>query len=222
MNDDPRCGEFDSLHDDVLSDLYRETRAVAPPEHLDRHILAAAGVGLPKRRSARRWTLPLALAATVTLAIGLIRVLPPAGEMSKAPAEEGKMMRARSESAITSDAPAADLSERADRETSAAAQPAAPALEALPNTSQQAPAAIKAPSPSWGAPMPSLMSPPIERDAAKVPSRRKAGLRPAAEWLANIAELRRQGRTAEAEAEAAEFRRHYPHLSPNAVAKPPH
>ncbi|NJM13258.1 MAG: hypothetical protein HC889_16540 [Synechococcaceae cyanobacterium SM1_2_3] len=34
-----------------------------------------------------------------------------------------------------------------------------------------------------------------------------------AKWLAEIAELRRQGRQAEAEASLAAFRRHYPHAA---------
>jgi hypothetical protein len=34
------------------------------------------------------------------------------------------------------------------------------------------------------------------------------------EWLAEIAELRRQGRTVEAEASLAEFRRRYPDYQP--------
>lgn len=40
------------------------------------------------------------------------------------------------------------------------------------------------------------------------------------EWLAEIAELRRQGRTAEADASMAEFRRAYPDYPLDAAASP--
>ena len=49
----------------------------------------------------------------------------------------------------------------------------------------------------------------------------QANRRPPAEWLAEIAGLRRQGRNAEAEASLAEFRRYSPDEPLDNAAEPP-
>lgn len=187
-------------HDEFLSDLYRETRAIEPPEHLEQRILAAAELPpapitprLPQRRFVRNWTLPLSLAATVVLAIGLIRILPtPVAEMHEAPAAH-----------------------RFDRAGSVVVQPADP-RSTLPASPARAPAEEE----SSAQMLPSLKKV-IKPDAAAVPGQEPKSQRSLAEWLAEIAELRRQGRTAEAAASLAELRRYYPGAALDVVADPP-
>ena len=163
MND-LRHDEFEPLDDQRLSGLYRETRGVEPPDGLDQRILTAAWaaveprltpvIPLPKPpQRARRWTLPLTLAATVALAVGLIRVLPPAGERSGMPAAlEEKAAQSLSQPAAEQDASKvrraestmADHADRADRASPASIPPTAPAGGALQSAPQPALAAPKA------------------------------------------------------------------------------
>ena len=171
-----------TFHDPVLSALYRETVQTEPPAWLDEQILAAAQTAvarcptriLPLRRPGlRRWTIPIALAATVVLGTGVIQLVRHVDE--PAPALEGKSTRLPVESAAKLDAmPAVPL------------QPAAPAAN--------------------------LPSPMLRSAEQKSTAIRKETERTPAAWLADIAELRRQGRIKEAEAQLAEFRRRYPHV----------
>ncbi len=61
-----------------LSELYRQTQDLTPPQHLDARVLAAAGEAVsPKkpvllRLRPRRWAVPVSLAATMVLGIGLL------------------------------------------------------------------------------------------------------------------------------------------------------
>ncbi len=61
-----------------LSELYRQTQDLTPPQHLDAGILAAAREAVaPKkpvllRLRLRRWAVPVSLAATMVLGIGLL------------------------------------------------------------------------------------------------------------------------------------------------------
>lgn len=235
MND-PRHDEFQPLDGEFLSGLYRETCNVDPPDELDQRILTAAQIAvkprptpvipLPKPHRARRWTLPIALAATVVLAVGLIRVLPPAGERSGMPAAlEEKAARSLSRSAAGKDAPEArraestmaDHANRADRASPTSILPATPAVGAL----QSAPLATPKASAEQRPQESLLRAAPAKRDVETVPDRDRARKRPPAEWLAEIAELRRQGRTVEAEARLTEFRQHYPDEPSDTVAEPP-
>mgnify|MGYP000846227170 CR=1 FL=1 len=219
MND-PHLGKqdkWDEVHDERLSELYRATRAAEPPVWLDRRILAAArtaveprptpSIPLSRRRGFRFWGAPVALAATVVLAVGLLRWLPPVGEL-------GGMATPMEEKAARSLAqPAAKL----DAARTESVQPTLSAPAASPASPQPVPASSA----------PSRSSTPASRPAEPLPqSKDKADFhdsttpRPPAAWRAEIAELRRQGRHAEAEARLAEFRRHYPHEPLNA-AEPP-
>jgi hypothetical protein len=221
MND-PRPGEWnepDEVRDERLSELYRATRAAEPPAWLDRCILAAArtamkpppapAIPLPRRRGSRFWAVPVALAATVVLAVGLSRWLPPVGELGGIPAPmEEKAARSLAQ-------PAAELDAvRAKSADTAVAPPAAP-LQSVPAS----PAASRSSAPaSRSAESPRAEPPP--QGAGKANVHGPAIRRPPAAWRAEIAELRRQGRHAEAEARLAEFRRHYPH-EPLNEAEPP-
>jgi len=62
------------LAEAALGRAYREAAAESPPAALDARILAAAerAVQPPPRRFARRWAVPLSLAAVVMLSIGVV------------------------------------------------------------------------------------------------------------------------------------------------------
>ena len=214
MND-PRDSDF---HDEELSALYRETRDAEPPAWLDRRVLTAARAAvepharsatpLRQRRGARFWAVPVALAATVIMAVGIVRLARETGELRMPP--EMKAVQSLAKPAAEQDAVPAD--EAAPQATG----------RALPRTE---PPAASQPSP----PVPTIPSEvsPVKAPSAKrekldrlqaTPARMEEGEavrdrvveRPPAEWLAEIDELRQQGRTAEAEASLREFQRRYP------------
>lgn len=58
--------------DSPLTRAYRETAREQPPARLDAAILAQAGTGAPRRGGRPRWLIPLSLAATVVLAVGVV------------------------------------------------------------------------------------------------------------------------------------------------------
>jgi len=247
---------YDELQDDKISALYRETRAVGSPAWLDGQILAAAHAAVESRqtpakpsvkRRLTRWTVPLALAATVVLTVGVVRMVRESGEFD-APLQ--------SETARPAAKPAADADAlgvgRAERSLAyplpEAAPPVAPAAPAAPVSSVESvtspptpasPAQLgdeRSPAPS-SAPATASPAPPAKPAARKretmapaereqdsetevapaAQEERKAGgvsnrlsRRSPEQWLQEIAELRRRGRTAEADASLAEFRRRYP------------
>jgi hypothetical protein len=246
MND-PRHDEFEPLDDEGVSGLYRQTRDVDPPAGLDQRILRAArtavnrpptlGKPWPKPHRARNWTLSLALAATVALAVGLIRVAPPVGESSGISAQlEEKAARFQAESAAGKDAPKAnsaqssivDSAARVDRAPPASIPPAASAVGALQDAPQPIPVApLATPKASVNKqrshPLPSPNTPTENNEVTEAtsPLRDQTPPRSPAKWLAEIAELRRQGRTVEAEARLSEFLRHYYNRRPDPEAEPP-
>ena len=210
----------DELHDERLSELYGATRDVEPPVWLDQRILAAARAAVEKPRLKRTfpwyrrhgfpfWAAPVALAATVVLAVGLLRWLPPASDLSGMPAPvEEKASRSLA-------SPAAELdAAQAKSAGTAAAPPAAPDPAALPPAkpeerplmrSRTMPVeSLRSESPQ-AAPM---LKGAADEEAARV--RERLDDRSPAEWRAEIAEVYRQGRKAEAAALQAEFRRRYP------------
>ncbi|MDG4554988.1 MAG: hypothetical protein P9E24_12225 [Candidatus Competibacter sp.] len=246
MND-PRDAEF---HDVDLSALYRATRDPEPPAWLDRYILTAASdapqpsappvAPRPRRRRTRVWAAPAALAATVVLAVGLVRLARETGEW--APPPESKALRSLAESAAEADAGAAGRAQSRvdDRPPSAAApRPAVSAGEAVrvAPPSASAPPALPAAPPEdpMRRSMP-LQTAPAEQERQRngfqaAPAGRRADedgalrerqdRRSPEEWLAAIAELRRQGRATEAEASLAEFRRRYPDYPLQTAPEPP-
>ncbi|MDS4028638.1 MAG: hypothetical protein RKO66_00985 [Candidatus Contendobacter sp.] len=228
MND-PHLGKqdkWDEVHDERLSELYRATRAAEPPVWLDRRILAAArtavepcptsSIPLPRRRGFRFWGAPVALAATVVLAVGLLRWLPPVGELGgmATPMEE-KAARSLAQPATESDGARAKSADTAA--TPPAAPPPPPSSVRLDEQRLTRPRAMPEPARSE-----SFQAAPARRlaDEEAAPIQQRANRRSPAAWRAEIAELRRQGRHAEAEARLAEFRRRYPH-EPLNDAEPP-
>jgi hypothetical protein len=193
----------DDIRDEALSALYQATRErVEPPAWLDQQILAAARGAIDLRPVAtkrwrfpafRFWATPVAVAATILLAVGLAPLMEQNLRQEASPTP----MKAQS-----LPAPAAELdvappvrleSSAADRALPAAPPPAPPAEPAL--TKRQLPALREA-APATVNEEATTEWDPVDRSAE--------------EWLAEIAELRRQGRTAEADARLAEFQRHYP------------
>lgn len=215
MND-PRSDSFHPLDDPQITRLYRETRDAEPPDWLDQRILLAAqaaleeqqqpaaAIPLPKPRPRRMWRLPLTLAATVMLAVGLIRLLPPVDLMSGMPTvlQEEKAAQVRSSAAADKVTPLAESAKSRGKQRNqpsapAAAAPGAPVMES--RQQQLSPTlSVQGDQPLAG----------DEQATTEADNQAK--------WLAEIAELRRQGRHAEAEASLAAFRRHYP----NAAAEP--
>ncbi len=227
---------FDSLHDEPLSALYRETCTAEPSKALDQPILAAARIAAAshstpttdrsQRHSARHWTLPLALAATVVLAVGLLRVVPAIKEIGDISAAlEGKAARSQPKQdtlpAKNAVPTVAEPTSQAQRAAPVRTQPAASAIGTVHRSSQPALA-----TPDTSVPEPGLResrlraATPAEQDIATPPLPAQATLRPATDWLAEIAELRRQGRMTEAEARLREFRKHYPDIPLDSATKP--
>lgn len=228
----------DDIRDERLSRLYREAEAAAPPEALDRAILAASRAALaPARRRARwqAWTLPMGVAATLVLTVTLTLLVqreqePPLGEapLPRAPAaapqeraEPGAELPAKAA------APPAAKREAVRREaeapppapTPAASRPASqpPAVEqkALP---APVPEAVGAAEPARPAAAMRRQSAPaadaVEMRAKSAPLRKEAAGAAAARtpepWLEEIRQLKAQGREREAAEALAEFRQAYP------------
>lgn len=61
--------------DSPLSRAYRETGREEPPAHLDAAILAQAKAAVATHRRKPRWFMPLSLAATVVLSIGVVLLM---------------------------------------------------------------------------------------------------------------------------------------------------
>ncbi|CAG0985334.1 hypothetical protein RHDC1_02071 [Rhodocyclaceae bacterium] len=228
----------DDIRDERLSRLYREAEAAAPPEALDRAILAASRAALaPARRRARwqAWTLPMGVAATLVLTVTLTLLVqreqePPLGEapLPRAPAaapqeraEPGAELPAKTA------APPAAKREAVRREaeapppapTPAASRPASqpPVVEqkALP---APAPEAVGAAEPARPAAAMRRQSAPaadaVEMRAKSAPLRKEAAGAAAArtpeQWLEEIRQLKAQGRDQQAAEALAEFRQAYP------------
>lgn len=230
----------DDIRDERLSRLYREAEAAAPPEALDRAILAASRAALaPARRRARwqAWTLPMGVAATLVLTVTLTLMVqreqePPLGEapLPRAPAaapqeraEPGAELPAKTA------APPAAKREAVRREaeappaapvpTPAASRPASqpPAVEqkALPAPVPEAVGAADSARPA--AAMRRQSAPAadaVEMRAKSAPLRKEAAGAAAArtpeQWLEEIRQLKAQGRDQQAAEALAEFRQAYP------------
>ncbi|MBK9595432.1 MAG: hypothetical protein IPO57_08765 [Rhodocyclales bacterium] len=229
----------DDIRDERLSRLYREAEAAAPPEALDRAILAASRAALaPARRRARwqAWTLPMGVAATLVLTVTLTLMVqreqePPLGEAPPLPRAPAAAPQERAEPGAElpakTAAPPAAKREAVRREaeapppapTPAASRPASqpPVVEqkALP---APAPEAVGAAEPARPAAAMRRQSAPaadaVEMRAKSAPLRKEAAGAAAARtpepWLEEIRQLKAQGRDQEAAEALAEFRQAYP------------
>ena len=250
---DPRDAEF---HDEDLSALYRVTRDPEPPAWLDQRILTAANAAPQpvltlapppsRRRRTRLWAVPAALAATVVLAVGIVRLARESGEWGPLP--ENKTLHSTAESAAEADTTAAGRAQSSDHDrpspSAVELRPTMPLGEAVRVAPQSLPALPAAAPPVKLEPelMPRRTAPAERERAREERERARDWLRAAPtgqradqdaasqdrsdqyspeEWLAAIAELRRQGRTAEADAKLAEFRRRYPDYPLEVAPSPP-
>ncbi|HKZ73921.1 MAG TPA: hypothetical protein VJ011_07650 [Steroidobacteraceae bacterium] len=177
-----------------------------PPEELDRIILERAREAIHTPRTEKpirqmRWTVPVALAATLVLSFAILLRVMPDGVPStptaarEAPAQEtAAMQQEAAGSAVQDQAVPAEAREDPASQPYAATQP---------------PVDIVPPSPA------------LERRAAG--ERELTAVTPevradADAWLAAIERLRAGGFEAEAERELAQFRRAYPDRSAQAAA----
>ena len=230
----------DDIRDERLSRLYREAEAAAPPEALDRAILAASRAALaPARRRARwqAWTLPMGVAATLVLTVTLTLMVqreqePPLGEapLPRAPAS-APQERAGPGAELPAKAAAPPAAKREAVRREAEAPPAAPVpTPAASRPASQPPAveqkALPAPVPEAvgaadsarpAAAMRRQSAPAadaVEMRAKSAPLRKEAAGAAAArtpeQWLEEIRQLKAQGREKEAAEALAEFRQAYP------------
>jgi hypothetical protein len=170
--------------DDQLGDRYRALGREEPPAELDASILAASRRAVQSRPGRRRWLLPASIAAVIVLSVSVTL----------------QLQHERADLAGQINAPA---------EAGKAAAPAAPPPALAP-----APAPATAPAAADSA----MRAPLLERRQEQSPaaaaqpgrmSRQSAEASPE-QWLARIAELRREGRHDEAERQLADFRRRFP------------
>ena len=244
---EPRNAEF---HDENLSALYRVTRDPEPPAWLDQRILTAANAAPQpvstlapspsRRRRTRLWAVPAALAATVVLAVGIVRLARESGEWGPLP--ENKTLHSTAESAAEADATAAGRAQFSDHDRPSSSpavelRPTMPLGEAVRVAPQSLPALpAAAPPVKLEEELMPRRPAPAERERARdwlraAPTGQRVNQDAASqdrsdrytpeEWLAAIAELRRQGRMAEADAKLAEFRRRYPDYPLEVAPSPP-
>lgn len=197
--------------DPLVSQKYRSLGAEEPPRELDGAILAASRRAAEKPHAPlvtpagrHRWYFPLAAAAVVVLAVAVTVHLerqqpdpevPPAAAPSATTAQEEGLGARKTE-------PAASPAPAAPPETSARSRErrdtrARPAPEAQPSREEARAAGAAADS----APKP--MASPESRLA-------KLAEQAPEQWLEAIADLRREGRHAEADESLKRFRERYP------------
>ncbi|HRE17605.1 MAG TPA: hypothetical protein PLW86_11185 [Rhodocyclaceae bacterium] len=229
----------DLPRDPALSALYREQLPAEPPSALDAVIRAAASKAL--RPLPRPWwqrlQAPVALAATVMLAVMLTLTMehnPPETQAPtpQAPAAEPEAReKARADAAPapvrqtatpTSPGQAPAKKEAAVQHKAGAASAYRPATaqpasdSATPMTEQARTSGIIDASPQK-----SLAAPPLPASAAPTPAqapgtaatnrlRNEARLQSAEEWIALIRQLRKQGKAVEAATQWQAFRNAYP------------
>ncbi len=233
----------DDLRDPELSRLYKQASHAEPPPALDAAILAAARAVAAPQRPPRPWwrrlQAPLALAATVVLAVVLTlsmdRNPPPDGEIPATPsgkerppaAEQFAPASRNAAEALTPAAPAAGMPARKEAQRSRAIpekqtpatssqdslQPAAPtAVQGAPGAST----AKAAPAPAADAESTGMLGSERRKPLAEptLEAKREAATplpqKSPEAWLEEIRSLRRQGRLAEAERGLREFRTTYP------------
>ena len=233
----------DDLRDPELSRLYKQASHAEPPPALDAAILPAARAVAAPQRPPRPWwrrvQAPLALAATVVLAVVLTlsmdRNPPPDGEIpatpsgkERPPATEQVAPASRNAAeALTPAAPAAGMPARKEAQRSKTTpEKQTPATSSQDSPQPAAPTAVQgAPGASTAKAAP---APAADAESADMlgSERRKPLAEPALEakrevatalpqkspetWLEEIRILRRQGRPGEAERSLREFRAAYP------------
>lgn len=162
----------DMEHDPQLAEIYRAAADAAPPAHLDDAIRAAARREVaagPQRAGARRWAMPVSLAAVLVLSVSVVTLMREQG------ADRPESMIQPSAQAPT----AAMQSEIVKREI--AEPPSAAAPEAMPKRRPATPSAVEAPAAALAqaeapapAPAPALSGRAAEAERGATESRAKA------------------------------------------------
>lgn len=166
--------------DSPLSRAYRETGREEPPAHLDATILAQAKAAVGTRRSKPRWFMPLSLAATVVLSVGVVLLM----------SREGATPVPMETPLPTPTAPAL----KPTTPTVPAVIEKAPVVTPKATvTPKEAPAVTPKEAPRF------------EPREVVIPPKKSPET-----WLAEIEALRKVGKHAEADAELAKFRQRYP------------
>lgn len=202
------------LRDARISASYRELAREEPSARVDTAILDAARARV-RRPRARRWTVPVSLAAVLVLSVlvttriheqapDMVSGVPtPAEPTAKVPAarkaEEAQRPLQRPEAKLEPGEPRAD-----------AAPAAAEKRESVPFVAPRAarapPAGAQAPRLAGRSAAGSLVEPKAARESAALAAFEESPQ----EWLNHIARLRDEGRDAEADTSLERFRRRYP------------
>ena len=260
----PRSDKADMENDPQLAAMYRAGADAAPPAHLDDAIRAAARREVaagPRPAGARRWAVPVSLAAVLVLSVSVVTIMreqgadrpesmisPPETTAMTAPREIAEppataapetMPKHRSATSPPVTAPAAPV---AQAEAPAQAQElsgrVAEAERGVPESRAKAAAAesVRAED-NMGARRDSVVPPSLLRSApapladaasgagvsakaaapaAALSAAARSALwqdlvrEPPEKWIQRIIEMRRSGKTADAETLVAEFRRRFP------------
>jgi len=214
-----------SEHDEKLDRAYRALAKEEPPAALDAAILAASRRAVARPSLARRWAVPVSLAATLVLVVGVTLEMQreqPGVELS-VPEKKGEipLSQGSPEPAQTSTPAAPEASAPPAPQASPPVAPQAkPSLaprakrregQALRDESDRAQGAAP---PQAAAPMMARPAPETAKEAERFGARRAAGANAAAanphDALEKIAKLRAEGRDEEADRALEEFRKRYP------------
>jgi hypothetical protein len=200
--------------DEELSRIYRDAEGPQPPQRVDDNIIAAsrrvAGAKPRSARAARRWSAPVALAATVVVASTLTlmefdRQSDPDTTTSAASSADRPSKSRSARQKATAPAPAtptAQTEARRDRE-----EPRAPASADQP---ARAPAALAADANTLRESISTLQRAGVVGTTAGRVAASEAKERAPEKWLEDIRKLKTQAKTAEAERELAEFKKRHP------------
>ena len=203
--------EDGGLRDARVSARYRELAREEPSARLDAEILGAARARAA-RPGARRWAVPVSLAAVLVLSVLVTTRIheeaPELESVARAPVERA---------AKPATPPAAQTAREAPRPARRAdPKPAAPRADAAPPVALSAPAAeAQAPRPaersaSGVVPSPAAVGALAEPMAAHERTERAGYEQSPQHWLEHIARLRNERRDVEADESLARFRRRYP------------
>jgi hypothetical protein len=180
--------------DEKVSAGYRALGSEEPPRALDEAILALARERPTRWRvPPTRWRVPLSIAAVLVLAVGVtLRMLPERPDTESIALAPQVMQTPR---------PAVRAQPKAAARAEAAADVAAASTAPSPVAQEKVQSEVRAAAPARPAAAPAT--------AGAAMGLSVAPLTPEA-WLARIAELRKQGRTREADESLVEFRKRYP------------
>lgn len=215
---------------DALLRVYERTRSGEPPPRLDAAILAEARRALHARTATRRWWVPLAVAATVLLAVSLVIEVgrePAAPQHDTVPIETTEQAAKEAPPARPPEPPAAPTPAIAPTRQQAQPPPPAPAARRAEPVAPPAEEAqeTRTLQEREGAP---AVQPEAAAARAAAPAAAavtyaadEAGSLPTPEdWLARIEALEAEGRHADAKRERTRLEQAYPGWLERRAAEP--